>query len=258
MQKGRGFLARFNMIRASQNIVPEDRLTQSGAYCVHLSSVGNPDFGQDPARPLYGVQSKVVKAVSIADASEKCRKFLDENGLGSGNWSGGQVYLEEECVAVISYNGRAWEPCPDETQNIAISKEIALAAVARPTGAPKLVAVLTGSVATGFGIAQIVDIEVEREWADTTLYAKVSTAEFVEIKSPKELDKKQDHPLESDSVFVGFSSGYGSGLELHGPFPADGIDAENFGEAHRADGAEWEIWAVQPQAEEVDRPRPST
>lgn len=41
-----------------------------------------------------------------------CRTMVDEEGLGASEWLGGEVVSEETglCVAVISYNGRAWFP----------------------------------------------------------------------------------------------------------------------------------------------------
>lgn len=48
---------------------------------------------------------------SIAEASAACRKFIADNELGGGNWSGGDVQDEAgKVVARISYNGRAWLP----------------------------------------------------------------------------------------------------------------------------------------------------
>lgn len=80
---------------------------------VKLSSVGNPDFGQDPNRPMYGCEkNKLVKVTSFKEASEKCKKFIDDNDLGSGNWSGGQIYGDDDkkvVIAHVSYNGRVWE-----------------------------------------------------------------------------------------------------------------------------------------------------
>jgi hypothetical protein len=320
------------MIRASETCFPIERLNQSAAYRVRLASVGNPDFGQDPTRQLHGVESKFVNALSIADAAQKCREFIDKNDLGGGNWNGGQVYLGAECVAVISYNGRAWIPLLQEASkeanlprvisttleyspaNLERNRKFGLVTksgvvydeeLAGPSGmtfvllreshttdemiaaaalqlhrdrdvvgsikvtgvieseahvqAPQaqIVAIFVGSVVDGFSLSQVLDRDAAHAFAEITSRAEGRKVEIVEIKSPKTLDKKQDHPLESDSVFLGFSSGYGSGLKLFGPFPADGIDAQEFGEAHRDNGAGWEIWAVTPQAEETERPRPS-
>ena len=86
-----------------------DELTRERALSVELSSVGNPDYQQDPDRPLPGVPSLTVKALSLLDASRRVRAYIVANELGSGNWSGGTVRdFGGRLVARISYNGAAW------------------------------------------------------------------------------------------------------------------------------------------------------
>jgi hypothetical protein len=76
---------------------------------VTLASVGNPDFGQNPSRPLPGVRNVKRPALSVKHASAVCRDWIEENGIGGGNWAGGEVRDEKDAfVARISYNGRAW------------------------------------------------------------------------------------------------------------------------------------------------------
>jgi hypothetical protein len=75
---------------------------------VILASVGNPDFRQDPSRSLPGVPDVRVWAESLQDASSKCRAYIAEHDLGSGNWAGGNVMLNNVPVARISYNGGIW------------------------------------------------------------------------------------------------------------------------------------------------------
>jgi hypothetical protein len=81
-----------------------------GAFKVMLMSVGNPDHGQNPFLSLPGVRSKNVAVKTLKEASDVCRKFIDDNGLGGGNWSGGDVFKENVIVARVSYNGRVWHP----------------------------------------------------------------------------------------------------------------------------------------------------
>lgn len=85
-----------------------------GRYEVSLASVGNPDFGQDPTRPLYGVKNTLAIVDSLAAAARACRKWIEDNDLGSGNWVGGKVIdrTTKQQVAQISYNGRIWNPGP--------------------------------------------------------------------------------------------------------------------------------------------------
>jgi hypothetical protein len=81
---------------------------------VHLTSRGNPDFGQDPNEEMS--ETKFVNVTSWKEASEVCQNYIQENNLGGGNWAGGQIYkfilgLSEQ-VAHVSYNGRVWKGVP--------------------------------------------------------------------------------------------------------------------------------------------------
>ena len=81
------------------------------ALTVTLSSVGNPDFDQDPSRSLPGVTGQRKRVDDLAHASRVCREYIEENGLGGGNWSGGDVFDENGAlVGKVSYNGRVWGP----------------------------------------------------------------------------------------------------------------------------------------------------
>ena len=74
---------------------------------VNLASCGNPDHFQDPDQPMYGCDSNHYITVSTLDeASLECRKFIERNNLGNGNWIGGEVYENNKCIARIAYNGR--------------------------------------------------------------------------------------------------------------------------------------------------------
>ncbi len=81
-----------------------------GRFVVALSSVGNPDFRQDPRRALPGVPKKKLRVTSLLNASKACRLYIAFYELGSGNWAGGEVVdrKTKQAVAFISYNGRAW------------------------------------------------------------------------------------------------------------------------------------------------------
>ncbi len=43
---------------------------------------------------------------SLEEASLECRKFIERNNLGGGNWVGGAVYEDNKCIVRIAYNGR--------------------------------------------------------------------------------------------------------------------------------------------------------
>ena len=60
---------------------------------VTLASVGNPDFGQDPSRPLPGVRNIKRPVESVKHASAVCRDWIEANGVGGGNWAGGMGTL---------------------------------------------------------------------------------------------------------------------------------------------------------------------
>jgi len=86
---------------------------------VTLSHAPNPDIGGgywDGVIP--DTNNTVVEVEDLAHASRVCRGFIEEWGLGGGNWTGGQVSDGDEEVAKISYNGRAWKPGPWPTDEI--------------------------------------------------------------------------------------------------------------------------------------------
>jgi hypothetical protein len=49
----------------------------------------------------------------INEASKVARKYIERNGLGGGNWTGGQLFLvlgnKRKEFGRVSYNGRAWD-----------------------------------------------------------------------------------------------------------------------------------------------------
>ena len=81
---------------------------------VALSHAKNPDIcGGYWIEPTDSPKRKLVDVKSIEEASGVCREYLESNGLGGGNWTGGKVYQvsgsKKIQVARISYNGRAWD-----------------------------------------------------------------------------------------------------------------------------------------------------
>lgn len=108
------------MTRATTDEITGDTLEKRANMRVILSSCGNPDYNQDPYRPVPGVLDKTVLVSSFAEAAKHCREYISENNLGSGNWNGGDVYFGAEVIARVSYNGRVWALEPDP----AVAKEI--------------------------------------------------------------------------------------------------------------------------------------
>jgi hypothetical protein len=80
-------------------------------FGVRLACIGNPDFGQDPDRPLPGVPCLLVGVPSLKDAVTACRKYIREHQLGGGNWSGGEIIDLDtrKIIGRVSYNGRVWD-----------------------------------------------------------------------------------------------------------------------------------------------------
>ncbi len=78
---------------------------------VTLASVGNPDLDQDPTRKLYSAEANRTAFVSsFEEASKVCRKFIQDNDLGGGNWAGGTIKDKDgNYIGRVSYNGRVWE-----------------------------------------------------------------------------------------------------------------------------------------------------
>lgn len=78
------------------------------SYKVLLTAHGNPDHEENPFAELFPAQE------AYADTIEECqqivRNFIDKTDIGSGNWTGGQVYLTStgEPIGYISYNSRYW------------------------------------------------------------------------------------------------------------------------------------------------------
>lgn len=77
-----------------------------------LSNRGNPDHGQNPYQTIFLAPiDQVVGADSLEHASALARAYIDDNGLGSGSWTGGKVVDQTGAtVARVAYNGRVFAP----------------------------------------------------------------------------------------------------------------------------------------------------
>ena len=83
---------------------------KSGALTVGLSNVGNPDFRQDPNRPLPETFCGTARVDTIAEAVALCRLYVSFYDLGGGNWTGGLIHRADGLfVGHVSYNGRVWD-----------------------------------------------------------------------------------------------------------------------------------------------------
>ena len=76
----------------------------------------------------WGVKRR--PAVGLPAAVKMVRTFLEDEvrgeGLGNRDYDGGQIYRDGECLAVVSYNGRVWEPAGTnpEGRHVPGNKEI--------------------------------------------------------------------------------------------------------------------------------------
>jgi hypothetical protein len=52
----------------------------------------------------------VVAVGDFPAASKACRDYIEENDLGGGNWTGGDIRENGKVVAKVSYNGTVWPP----------------------------------------------------------------------------------------------------------------------------------------------------
>lgn len=72
-----------------------------------LAARGNPDLGQNPEEIPYGtLAADQLVQCSMDTAGEVTRRFCEDNGLGGGNWVGGDVWENGQHVGHVAYNGR--------------------------------------------------------------------------------------------------------------------------------------------------------
>ena len=91
-------------------------MTKSNSMLVTLAHASNPDIdGGSWGTPGYWQDGNPdapkgsVKVESFRDAAIKCSRYINDNALGGGNWTGGKVMRDGKQVARISYNGRVWD-----------------------------------------------------------------------------------------------------------------------------------------------------
>jgi len=70
---------------------------------------GNPDYGQDPNKPPYGVKPQTIKSDDIKELKKKVREWQYENDVGGGNWGSPAVYQDGKILGYMSYNGKIWD-----------------------------------------------------------------------------------------------------------------------------------------------------
>jgi hypothetical protein len=76
------------------------------AYTLILDNCGNPDRGQDPDRRVHGTERLTVKVKDFEEASKAALAYIEENGLGMGNWIGGVLRDgRNREIGYVGYNG---------------------------------------------------------------------------------------------------------------------------------------------------------
>lgn len=77
-------------------------------YSIKTEVCGNPDYGQNPNKPPYGVRVKTIKASTFAELLEKVREWQSDNDIGGGNWMNPALMRNGSLIGFMSYNGRVW------------------------------------------------------------------------------------------------------------------------------------------------------
>lgn len=77
-------------------------------YSIKPKVYGNPDRGQDPNRPPYGVKPITLKSETLTALVERVEDWQIENDIGGGNWALSPVFKDGEHIGFMSYNGRVW------------------------------------------------------------------------------------------------------------------------------------------------------
>jgi hypothetical protein len=77
---------------------------------ITLKHSPNPDIaGGYWDEPVDTRAAKHVLVYSLKRAQEQVQAYIARNGLGGGNWTGGDLRLDGTLIGRISYNGRAWK-----------------------------------------------------------------------------------------------------------------------------------------------------
>jgi len=91
--------------------IPKPKKMVKRKLKVRLEARPNPDYSSDSSdyRGRINIEASLETVTSFKEASEVCKKFIRDNELGSGNWTGGEIFENGKQIAHVSYNGRVWE-----------------------------------------------------------------------------------------------------------------------------------------------------
>ena len=74
-----------------------------------LTNVGNIDKQQDPTKPLYGTHTlKNIQFKKLSKLRDVVINYVQECGLGGGNFIDPKIYKDNKYIGYFSYNGRFW------------------------------------------------------------------------------------------------------------------------------------------------------
>lgn len=78
-------------------------------YSLKTTVYGNPDRGQDPRFPPYGVTQTTLQSDTLSGLQERVSQWQSENAIGAGNWVPATVSKNGKTVGFMSFNGRVWK-----------------------------------------------------------------------------------------------------------------------------------------------------
>jgi len=75
---------------------------------VELGAEPNPSHSSRSHEGSVKIKTHRVKAKSLSEAQNEVRGFIEENDLGAGNFTGGDLFSHGKKIGRVSYNGRLW------------------------------------------------------------------------------------------------------------------------------------------------------
>jgi hypothetical protein len=76
---------------------------------LNIEVCGNPDRGQNPAKPPFGVDRiTTIRASRIEIIRLMMEEFQAKHYLGGGNWKKATLFDGDRKVGRVSWNGRVW------------------------------------------------------------------------------------------------------------------------------------------------------
>ena len=122
IKEGEGFMAYSSNIERMPleviqklNEMLEEVLVQAGSKTemvedleVELGAEPNPNHSLKSHEGSVKIKTYRLKVKSLSEAQNKVREFIEKNDLGSGNFTGGDLFSHGKKIGRVSYNGRVW------------------------------------------------------------------------------------------------------------------------------------------------------